>query len=597
MIRVLNDIIPKSANPQVRIALFLLAYRWISLFIVIWLFQITPATYAAPVISVAVLVTAIIITSLITLFHQPLKRIILEDPFFLGVDIFSVAVILTLSGVTESPYTLYALSPLLAAAFFFHMKGALWAAGGFTFLYLATLFLGNQTYPITVEPHLLINQLAGLWLVTILFGSLSELLKQLQNTHNQLAEARDDLTRQNGELASARDHLSQQNAELAVAHHQLEIIHDLTLMLQGASDIKSAQQRVLRAVTEELGFSQAIVGLVNPATSRLEHWQMRPANDELLAALNPIALTSASGPVVKELLAHRGGWWFNERPAVADEVLNEWLSRSPWLSLPMVLQEQIVGVLLVTAEGGRENLSDDQIVGLTAVASQAAVALGTVDRVKQLAVEQERNRIARDIHDSVAQSLFGTVFTLDACIKMLPEHVDVVQNELVDLRNLAEQVRQEVRHSIFDIWPSELTLEQFKLDLYKYVAHCSGSNDFHVDFTIGGGFDNLSPSIRRSLYRITQEALANVAHHAQVKVARVSLFVEPDEVQLSIRDQGRGFDPKIALTRLHNRDKFGLRGIRERVERLDGEVEILSQFGRGTQILVRIPIDRRNGYG
>ncbi|MCB0226044.1 MAG: hypothetical protein KDI02_20315, partial [Anaerolineae bacterium] len=284
MIRVLNDIIPKSANPQVRIALFLLAYRWISLFIVIWLFQITPATYAAPVISVAVLVTAIIITSLITLFHQPLKRIILEDPFFLGVDIFSVAVILTLSGVTESPYTLYALSPLLAAAFFFHMKGALWAAGGFTFLYLATLFLGNQTYPITVEPHLLINQLAGLWLVTILFGSLSELLKQLQNTHNQLAEARDDLTRQNGELASARDHLSQQNAELAVAHHQLEIIHDLTLMLQGASDIKSAQQRVLRAVTEELGFSQAIVGLVNPATSRLEHWQMRPANDELLAA-------------------------------------------------------------------------------------------------------------------------------------------------------------------------------------------------------------------------------------------------------------------------------------------------------------------------
>ncbi|MCB0198237.1 MAG: hypothetical protein KDJ65_40220, partial [Anaerolineae bacterium] len=62
MIRVLNDIIPKSATPQVRIALFLLAYRWISLFIVIWLFQITPATYAAPVISVAVLVTAIIIT-------------------------------------------------------------------------------------------------------------------------------------------------------------------------------------------------------------------------------------------------------------------------------------------------------------------------------------------------------------------------------------------------------------------------------------------------------------------------------------------------------------------------------------------------------
>ncbi|MCB0212524.1 MAG: GAF domain-containing protein [Anaerolineae bacterium] len=573
-----------------------MAYRWISLFIVIWLFQITVNAFDSSMSPIFLLVTAIGITCLITLFHQPLKRIIFEDPFFIGVDIFSMAVLLTLSGVTESPYTLYALSPLLAAAFFFQMKGALWSVGSFTFIYLTTLFIGNQAYPLIVEAHLLVNQVAGMWLVTILFGSLSELLKQLQGTHQQLAAARDDLTTQNDKLAAARDDLTTQNAELAAAHHQLEIIHDLTLMLQGASDIKSAQQRVLRAVTEELGFSQAIVGLVNPSTSRLEQWQMRPLNDDLLSALNPIALTPASGPIIEELLAHRGGWWFNDRPGVVDEVLGEWLSRLPWLSLPMVLQEELVGILLVTAEGGRENLSDDQIVGLTAVASQAAVALGTINRVKQLAVEQERNRIARDIHDSVAQSLFGTVFTLDACIKMLPEQVDVVQQELVDLRNLAEQVRQEVRHSILDIWPSELTLEQFKLDLHKYVAHCSGSNDFHVDFTIGGDFDALSPFIRRTLYRITQEGLANVAHHADVNAARVSLYVEPDEVQLSIRDQGRGFDTKIALTRLHNRDKFGLRGIRERVENLHGEFEVLSQNKRGTQVLVRIPIDRRNGY-
>lgn len=597
MIRVFNGIIPGAATPQHRIAFFLLAYRWISLFIVIWLFRMTADAFDSSVSPIFLLGAAIAITCLITLFHKPVKRIIFEDPFFIGVDIFSMAVLLTLSGVTESPYTLYALSPLLAAAFFFQMKGALWAAGGFTFVYLATLFIGNQAYPIIVEMHLLINQVAGLWLVTIMFGSLSELLKQLQNTHNQLASTRDDLAHQNRELAGAKDDLSHQNAELAVAHHQLEIIHDLTLMLQGASDIKSAQQRVLRAVTQELGFSEAIVGLVNPATSRLEQWQMYPINDDLLSALNPISLSPASGPIIQELLAHRGGWWFNDHPGVVDEVLNEWLSHTPWLSLPMVLQEQLVGILLVTAEGGRESLSDDQIVGLTAVASQAAVALGTVNRVKQLAVEQERNRIARDIHDSVAQSLFGTVFTLDACIKMLPEHVDVVQKELIDLRNLAEQVRQEVRHSIFDIWPSELTLEQFKLDLHKYVAHCSGFNDFHVDFTIGGNFDELSPSIRRSLYRITQEALANVAHHADVKVARVSLYVEPDEVQLSIRDQGRGFDTKIALARVHNRDKFGLRGIRERVENMHGEFEVLSQMERGTQLLVRIPTNRRNGYG
>jgi len=242
-------------------------------------------------------------------------------------------------------------------------------------------------------------------------------------------------------------------------------------------------------------------------------------------------------------------------------------------------------------------MSDDRWAILTSLVSQAAVALGTIDRTRRLAIEQERNRIARDIHDTVAQSLFGIVFTLDACIKLLPGQVAMVKQELIELRDVADRMRQEVRQSILDIWPSKLTQEQFKIDLSKYVAGCATSQVFQLDISIDGDFDGLSSIIRRSLYRVCQEALANAAHHSGAESARVYLYVEPDEVYLSIRDKGRGFDPKPALARERDRERFGLRGMQERIQALGGTCNILSKMGYGTQVLIRVPVNGKNGHG
>ena len=222
--------------------------------------------------------------------------------------------------------------------------------------------------------------------------------------------------------------------------------------------------------------------------------------------------------------------------------------------------------------------------------------MGTIDRTRRLAVEEERNRIAREIHDTVAQSLFGIAFTLDACVKLLPEQAEMVQQELIELRDMAHNVRQEVRQSILDIWPSELTQEKFITDLQKYVTHCSPSYVFNVDFSLDGNFDNLSPTIRRGLYRVCQEALSNAARHAGVDSARVYMFVESDEIHMSIRDNGKGFDPRMALAREHNRERFGLKGMCERIQALGGVCDIHSQNGHGTQVMITVPINARNGH-
>ena len=106
------------------------------------------------------------------------------------------------------------------------------------------------------------TQLAGIWLFPILFAYPSTLLK--------------DINRAREELSSARDELAQKHENLATAHRQLEIIHDLTVLLQAAPDLISVQERVLGAVTTDLGFSKAVVALVDPAREELGGWLVYP---------------------------------------------------------------------------------------------------------------------------------------------------------------------------------------------------------------------------------------------------------------------------------------------------------------------------------
>lgn len=568
---------------QRRVFLFLVAFRWASLLPALWQLQSRPD--AGPVALPPGLVLAIAIGSalLITLFHRPLNRLLLEYPLLLGTDVAFSAGLLAVSGGTASPYYLYALSPLLAGAFFFQMRGALLSVGLFTPLYLLVLAASRPISALTLNFEALFSQIASLWLMTLLFGYASQLLNRLQQAHSALSAARDDLARQ--------------NVELAAAHRQLEIIHELTVSLQAAPDVLSVQEKVLGAVTGKLGFSRAVVGLVNPMTDQLEQWQAHPAPPKPCREMPPLHLGSDGGSLVQGLINRRTPWWSNGQPLTSNEALNAWLGEGDWFILPMLLREHPIGVLLVQGGAAPGAPVDNRLAMLSPVASQAAVALGTtmlcIDRARRLAVEQERNRIARDIHDTVAQSLFGMVFTLDACIKMLPDQVTRVEQELVELRELASRVRDQVRRSIFDIWPSELTLERFKSDLRKHAAQCSRPDAFHVDFRTGGDFDGLSPAIRRGLYRITQEALANSARHAGENSARVCLRVEKDQVYLSIQDQGQGFEPEAVLDRASNRDRFGLQGIRERAQALDGECEILSLTGQGTLVLVRVPVNGR----
>ncbi|MDM8518408.1 sensor histidine kinase [Anaerolineales bacterium HSG6] len=576
----------------------LLIYRWGSLLPALAI--LTPLS-DTPTFLIEPLYILLFMTSLniiITLFQPSFNTTADNALYLLLADIVLMLMVLISSGVTDSPYFLHALSPLLMAAFLLESLHWILLTTTYTAVYLVATSQYQNTGRAINIPQLL-SQISQILFFTFVVGLTTRLLTTFERNQQR--------------LFNHNQQLSQRNNMLETQHHRLEVAHELTLFLH-LSDSQSVQQRLLRAVTKDLNFSQVVVGLVNPILNRIDDWQAEPM---LISQATPLSLTEEGGCIAKAVLNQQARWYlpltpqseagvalntddmtmFNLRVSPTNDLLTDWLGSGGWLVLPMTWQQQPVGVLLVAVETNSTiDISDDRWAILTSLVSQAAVALGTIDRTRRLAVEQERNRIARDIHDTVAQSLFGMAFTLDACTKLLPDHVETVQQELAELRDIAQSTHTQVRQSILNMWPSKLTITEFQVDLDKYVTHCAPDHVFQVDYVIEGDFDGLSAGIRRNLYRVSQEALANAARYAGVNMARLYLCVEPNEISLSIRDNGMGFDVKQSMARERDREHFGLRGMQERIEVLGGSCDILSQMGYGTQILARIPLKQRKKH-
>ena len=552
----------------------LLAYRWASLLpAVLVLTDNYHSNSPQFILPLGVLLVAVLVNTIITGLSRPLNRSVIEYPLAIGFDLLLCAAILAVSDGYHSPYFLYALSPLLAGAFFFQVRGAIAVSLVFTPLYILAHSFGTAANS-TIDQASLMTQLAGIWLIPVLFAYPSRLLN--------------DINRASEELSAARDELAQKHKNLETAHRQLEIIHDLTILLQAAPDLLSVQERVLGAVTIDLGFSRAVVALVDPALEELGGWLVYPP-EELFPSIEPLPLKYENGKVFEALL-DRKVFTTNGETLIQEAELNDWLNQTKWLVIPLYLREHPVGLLLVDKASG---LNQERESTLMTVANQAALALGTtllcIDRARRLAIETERNRIARDIHDTVAQSLFGIVYSLDACISMLPVQADEVKKELIDLRSLASSAHEEVRRSIFDLWPSPLTIELFMGDLRNYVSSCCRPRSFSISYNNRGDFNSLAPGLRRTIYRMAQEALANSARHSGANAARLCLNVTEDQVYLDISDEGHGFDPSIVLARNMTREHFGLHGIQERARAMGGECEIISQPGAGVRIMVNLP--------
>jgi signal transduction histidine kinase len=236
--------------------------------------------------------------------------------------------------------------------------------------------------------------------------------------------------------------------------------------------------------------------------------------------------------------------------------------------------------------------SSAELESFEMLAQQAALAIEITrlaEEAHQVAILEERNRIAREIHDTLAQALTGIALQQAAIEGLLEGHSgepwDALSFHVARTRELARHGLIEARRSVSALRPQALETDDLCTALRKMVVQRCAALAHR--FTVQGRPFRMPLEIEQHLLRITQEALTNVLRHARSQHLQVDLSFCPRRVRLCVRDDGRGFVPELEV---HG---FGLQGMRERAERIGAQLFIDSRPGHGTRIFVTVPVGRR----
>ncbi|MFQ5847256.1 MAG: HAMP domain-containing protein [Candidatus Methylomirabilales bacterium] len=261
------------------------------------------------------------------------------------------------------------------------------------------------------------------------------------------------------------------------------------------------------------------------------------------------------------------------------------------LTVPLKRGEKVIGVFCVGDRRPRE-FSAAEVDLLAGLATQAAIAIENAklyERTQGLAILEERERIAREMHDGLAQALGAMHFRISRAQELLKgPQTARVQNALEEIRKMAEGAYEEIRQAIFGLRTMVSRTLGLVPTLTEYLHEWSLQNGVAADLEIANKKAiNLSPEAELQLIRIIQEALANVRKHAAARHARVRFELDGDHLLVTVADDGRGFD--LAELPRRTSQSFGFETMRERAESVAGSLQVQSQPGRGTSVVVRLP--------
>jgi len=231
-----------------------------------------------------------------------------------------------------------------------------------------------------------------------------------------------------------------------------------------------------------------------------------------------------------------------------------------------------------------EDATGDEISQIAQRLNTMAEQLQSLLRRRQdMAVSEERNRLARDLHDSAKQQALAASFELGTALTLFDRDPAGARKHLVEADTLVDAVRKELTNLVHELRPQSIDGEDFSEILKDQATEWSQRSGIEMNFDVKGS-NELSLEIRETLFRIAQEALANIARHSSAQHAQVLLEYGTNSVKMTVKDDGCGFD-----THMPN-DGVGLASMRERAEGLDGILTIESAPGQGAQISVTLPV-------
>jgi signal transduction histidine kinase len=203
---------------------------------------------------------------------------------------------------------------------------------------------------------------------------------------------------------------------------------------------------------------------------------------------------------------------------------------------------------------------------------------------RELAVVEERNRIARELHDSVAQNLFGINLNLNTLKIIMEQDPEKAKSIVTQLQEMVTEIQTEMRLMIYELRPAALREKGFAEAVDGLVSLFRIRYNLDIRLQISGSDAIISSQIQQLLYRILQESLNNVVKHAQAGKVIISLTIGSQQAELVVKDNGKGFDLKGINLEGH----FGIHSMKERVAQMNGRFEIKSAPHEGTIVTVKI---------
>jgi len=289
----------------------------------------------------------------------------------------------------------------------------------------------------------------------------------------------------------------------------------------------------------------------------------------------------------------------SEGPLVIEDAQNSELIREDhkhYLGLKslvviqLMARGKILGLAMLPTFDGRVSFDQEKLDIASAIAKAVGLAIDNAQlfqKSQELAVIEERNRLAQEIHDGLAQRLTGVVLQLEAAELLTGQNIDEAAKRIKRAKDLARESLEEARRSVWDLRPKPLEEHSLSVAVRKEVDLLAQDINVKASFNLSGKATRLSQKVENFLLRMLQETLGNIRRHANAKSVEVYLDFKENSINLFVSDDGIGFDPVVELKR---NEGYGLSGLKERASELGGTCWIDSQAGDGTSIQIQLPL-------
>ncbi len=375
----------------------------------------------------------------------------------------------------------------------------------------------------------------------------------------------------------------------------------------------TAVQNIAQELTSELNPARLIlkilnaaVQVVNATTGSLLLWD--PETDELVFVVTE----------EKELLNYRmpankgiAGWVFTHcEPLIVGDVTQDGrhydgvdmdmdFQTHSLIAVPLMNATEKIGIIeAVNKKSGGQFDQEDQDI-LSALAAQATTAIINARLYQELEAEknrilelqdQERRKLARDLHDGPAQTLANIIMSIDFILKLHEREPAKLPEELKKLRETVQKTLAQVRNAMFELRPLALETEGLKEALRIYAERLAQTESFQIHLDIRNLDERLPPKVEELCFAIIQEAVGNIKKHARARNTWIGVERQAQKLFVAVRDDGKGFDVMHTEQGYGRRGSLGLRNMKERSEMLGAQYRIESVPGRGTLVSLIVPL-------